>query len=163
MSRDNRTRVGIRSAPSFWVMYFPNTLSAQLKLWSPCLDLNVSVNPIYVTWPWDAMEANGGIGMPGGSSGSRSQPPQCLACLAPWPHLAEALRETPTEWQDVTSDVCCRVFIDNGQDVFREEKVGQVTLLGINKGSKSFLLKKTRGIDIVLRTKIRELLVAILD
>jgi len=63
----------------------------------------------------------------------------------------------------VTSDVFCRVFIDNGQDVFHEEKFGQVTLLNTNKGSKSFLLKKTRGIDIVLRTKIRELLVAILD
>ena len=44
----------------------------------------------------------------------------------------------------MTSDVCCRVFIDNGQDVFREEKLGQVTLLNINKGSKPFLLKKTR-------------------
>ena len=47
----------------------------------------------------------------------------------------------------MTSDVFCRVFIDNGQDVFHEEKFGQVqylTLLNINKGSKSFLLKKTR-------------------
>ena len=55
--------------------------------------------------------------------------------------------------------VCCRFFTDNRQDVFHEEKIGQVTLLNINKGSKSFLLKKTLGIDIVLRTKIRELLV----
>ena len=62
----------------------------------------------------------------------------------------------------MTSDVFCRVFIDNGQDVFHEEKFGQVTLLNTNKGSKSFLLKRL-GIDIVLRTKIRELLVAILD
>ena len=44
----------------------------------------------------------------------------------------------------MTSDVFCRVFIDNEQDVFDEEKFGQVTLLNINKGSKSFLLKKTR-------------------
>ena len=28
----------------------------------------------------------------------------------------------------MTSDVCCRVFVDNGQDVFHEEKFGQVTL-----------------------------------
>ena len=44
----------------------------------------------------------------------------------------------------MTSDVCYRVFIDNGQDVFHEEKIGQVTLLNINKGPKSFLLKKTK-------------------
>ena len=44
----------------------------------------------------------------------------------------------------MTSDVCCRVFIDNGQDVLHEEKIGQVALLNINKGSKSFLLKNTR-------------------
>ena len=59
----------------------------------------------------------------------------------------------------MTSDVCCGVFIDNGQGVFHEEIFGQLTLLNINKGSKSFLLKNTLGIDIVLRTKIRELLV----
>ena len=45
----------------------------------------------------------------------------------------------------MTSDVCCRVFIDNnGQDVFHEENFEQVTLLKIDKGSKPFLLKKTR-------------------
>ena len=59
----------------------------------------------------------------------------------------------------MASGVCCRVFVDNGQDVFHDEKFGQVTLLNTNKGSKSFLLKKTRGIDVVLRTKVRELLV----
>ena len=42
----------------------------------------------------------------------------------------------------MTSDVRCHVFIDNGQDVFHEEKFGQVTLLNINKGSKLFLLQK---------------------
>ena len=44
----------------------------------------------------------------------------------------------------MTSDVCCRVFIDNGQDVFHEEQIEQVNLLNINKGSKTCLLKKTR-------------------
>ena len=44
----------------------------------------------------------------------------------------------------MTSDVCCRVFIDNGQYLFHEENFGQVTLLNINKGSESFLLKKNR-------------------
>ena len=62
----------------------------------------------------------------------------------------------------MTSDVCCCVFIDDGQYVFHEEKFGQVTLLNIKIRDRSHF-KKTRGIDIVLRTKIRELLVAIFD
>ena len=43
------------------------------------------------------------------------------------------------------SDVCCRVFIDNGQDVFHEEKIGRVTLLKLDKGSKYFFAKKDYG------------------
>ena len=42
----------------------------------------------------------------------------------------------------MTTDVCCRVFIDNGQDVFHEEKNGQVTLLNINKGIEVIFAKK---------------------
>ena len=44
----------------------------------------------------------------------------------------------------MTSDVCCRVFIDNGQYVFHEEKFGQVTLLKIYGIEVIFLLKKTK-------------------
>ena len=44
----------------------------------------------------------------------------------------------------MTSDVCCRFFIDNGQDVIHKETLGRVTLLNMDKRSKSFLLKKTR-------------------
>ena len=44
----------------------------------------------------------------------------------------------------MTSDVCCRVFIDNGQDVFQKKNMDRRLLLKIDKGSKSFiLLKKT--------------------
>ena len=44
----------------------------------------------------------------------------------------------------MTLDGCCHDFMDNGQDVFRGEKIGQITLLKIiDSGSKSFLLKKT--------------------
>ena len=44
----------------------------------------------------------------------------------------------------MTSDVCCRVSIDNGQDVFHEEKYGQVTLAK-KQGIKVSFAKKDEG------------------